>query len=96
MERRKFSKEFKLEAVQLTYDSEQTVAQVAANLGIRAELLYRWRGEVRRSADEAFPGNGKLKPQDAEAARLRRELEQVRQERDILKKALRVFAQVER
>jgi len=96
MERRKFSKEFKLEAVQLSYDSDRPVSQVAANLGIRAELLYRWRSEVRRSADEAFPGNGKLKPQDAEAARLRRELEQVRQERDILKKALRVFAQVER
>ena len=96
MERRKFSKEFKVEAVQLSYDSDKPVSQVAANLGVRAELLYRWRGEVRRSESEAFPGNGKLKPQEAEAARLRRELEQVRQERDILKKALRVFAQVER
>ena len=85
MERRKFSKEFKLEAVQLSYDSDRTVSQVAANLGIRAELLYRWRSEVRRSADEAFPGNGQLKPQDAEATRLGRELEQVRLERDILK-----------
>jgi transposase len=65
MERRSFSKEFKLEAVQLSYDSESTVAQVAEHLGIRAELLYRWRGEVQRSANEAFPGNGKLKPQDA-------------------------------
>ena len=99
MERRKFSKEFKLEAVQLSYDSDKPVSQVAANLGIRAELLYRWRGEVRRSESEAFPGNGKRKPQDAvpsgPPARLRRELEQVRQERDILKKARRVFAQVE-
>jgi transposase len=96
MERRKFSKEFKLEAIELSYNSDGTVAQVAANLGIRVELLYRWRGEVRRSESEAFPGNGQLKRQDAEASRLRRELEQVRQERDILKKALRVFAQAER
>jgi transposase len=96
MERRTFSKEFKQEAVQLSYESESTVAQVAEHLGIRAELLYRWRGEVQRSAGEAFPGNGKLKPQDAETARLRRELEQVRMERDILKKALSVFAQANR
>ena len=99
MERRTFSKEFKQEAVQLSYESESTVAQVAEHLGIRAELLYRWRGEVQRSAGEAFPGNGKLKPQDAETARLRRELEQVRMgprgHPDILK-ALSVFAQANR
>jgi transposase len=69
---------------------------VAENLGIRPELLYRWRGELRRAEGEAFPGKGKLKPQDAEVARLRRELEQARIERDILKKALSVFAQPNR
>ena len=95
MERRIYNKEFKLEAAQLSYVSESTVAQVAANLGIHAELLYRWRGEVRCSESEAFPGKGKLKPQDAGATCLRRELEQVRLERNILKKALFVFAQAE-
>lgn len=96
MERRTYSKEFRLEAVQLSNDSDSTVAQVAENLGIRPELLYRWRGEVRRSEGETFPGKGKLKPHDAEVARLRRELEQARMERDILKKALSVFAQPNR
>ena len=96
MERRNYSKEFKLEAVQLSDESESSIRQVAENLGIRPELLYRWRAEVRQDEDEAFPGKGKLKPQDAEMARLRRELEQVRVERDILKKALSVFAQPNR
>jgi transposase len=93
MERRTFTREFKKEAVQLTYDSDITVAQVAKNLGIRAELLYRWRAEQRQGGGEAFPGKGNLKSEDAELARLRRELEQTRMERDILKKALSVFAQ---
>jgi transposase len=93
MERRTFTREFKLEAVQLSCDSDITVAKVAENLGIRAELLYRWRAEQRQAGGEAFPGKGKLKPEDAELAHLRRELEQTRMERDILKKALSVFAQ---
>ena len=93
MERRTFTCEFKSEAVQLSYDSDLAVAQVAKNLGIRAELLYRWRAEQRQAGGEAFPGKGNLKPEEAELVRLRRELEQTRMERDILKKALSVFAQ---
>ena len=92
MTRRTFTKEFKQEAVQLSYDSESSVAQVAQNLGVRPELLYRWRAESRQEGDDAFPGKGKLKPSDEEMRQLRRELEQVRMERDILKKALSVFA----
>jgi transposase len=93
MERRTFTREFKLEAVQLSYDSAIPVTQVARNLGIRAELLYRWRAEARQAGGSAFPGQGTLKPEEAELARLRRELAQTRLERDILKKALSVFAQ---
>ncbi len=93
MERRTFTREFKMEAVQLSYDSDRPVTQVAKNLGIRPELLYRWRAEARQAGGEAFPGKGNLKPEEAELARLRRELEQTRLERDILKKALSVFAQ---
>ena len=93
MERRTFTREFKMEAVQLSHDSDISVTQVARNLGIRAELLYRWRAEQRQAGGEAFPGKGNLKPEEAELVRLRRELEQTRLERDILKKALSVFAQ---
>jgi len=93
MERRTFTHEFKMEAVQLSYESDLSVAQVAYNLGVRPALLYRWRAEERQAGGEAFPGKGNLKPEEAELARLRRELEQTRLERDILKKALSVFAQ---
>ena len=93
MERRTFTREFKTEAVQLSYESDLSVAQVAYNLGVRPALLYRWRAEERQAGGEAFPGKGNLKPEEAELARLRRELEQTRLERDILKKALSVFAQ---
>ena len=78
--------------MQLSYDSDISVSQVAENLGIRPELLYRWRSEQRREGNDAFPGKGKSKPSEEEMRRLRRELDQVRMERDILKKALSVFA----
>ena len=93
MKRRSFTREFKIEAVQLSYDSDIPVVQVAKNLGVRPELLYRWRAEQRQAGGDAFSGKGNLKPEDAEVAQLRRELEQTRMERDILKKALSVFAQ---
>lgn len=93
MERRTYSREFKIEAVQLSNDSDISVTQVAHNLGIRPELLYRWRSEQRADGGEAFPGKGKSKSEDGEVASLRRKLAQVRMERDILKKALSVFAQ---
>jgi transposase len=92
MERRTYSKEFKQEAVQLSYDSDSPVAQVAENLGIRPELLYRWRREQRQEGDDAFRGKGMSTASEEEMRRLRRELDQVRMERDILKKALSVFA----
>ena len=92
MERRTFTKEFKQEAVQLSYDSDSTIAQVAENLGIRPELLYRWRREQHQEGDDAFRGQGMSKASEEEMRRLRRELDQIRMERDILKKALSVFA----
>ena len=64
MERRTYSQEFKLEAVQLSYDSDISVSQVAENLGIRPELLYRWRSEQRREGNDAFPDKGKSKPSE--------------------------------
>ncbi len=85
MERRTYTKEFKQEAVELSHESESSIVQVAQNLGIRPELLYRWRAEERREGNDAFPGKGKVKPSEEEVHRLRRELEEVRRERDILK-----------
>lgn len=96
MERRTYTQEFKQEAVKLSYESSIPATEVAANLGIRPELLYRWRSEMKREGKNAFPGKGNLKPGEAEVVALRRELEQTRMERDILKKALSVFAQPNR
>ncbi len=68
-------------------------AQVALELGIRPELLYKWRARFKAAGEQAFPGKGRRSASDEEAWALRQELERVRMERDILKKALRVLAQ---
>jgi len=94
-ERRKFSREFKLEAVRLATSGDRTVAQVARQLGVRADLLHKWERLTRLEGD-AFPGNGRLSAQDDEIRRLRRELALVREERDILKKATAFFAKESR
>jgi transposase len=98
--RRQFTREFKLEAVRLVSESEQTLAEVARELGIRADILRRWVEEAasRTGLEDGmiFPGNGQQEGPEAENRRLRRELELVRQERDFLKKAAAYFAKESR
>lgn len=88
--RRKYSAEFKHEAVQLANSSGQPTAQVARDLGINANMLSRWCRELGRSAEKAFQGQGR--PRDEELAALRRELAQVKKERDFLREAAAFFA----
>ena len=95
MKRREYTKEFKQEAVVLSNQEGVKAAQVARELGISSPLLYRWRADMRSNGEEAFPGKGNLKASDEEFRQLQRELDRVRIERDILKKALRVFARPE-
>ena len=90
--RRKHSAEFKLEAVRMVTEQGRTVGDVADSLGIDRSILQRWKSQVRREGADAFPGNGRPKPESDEVVRLRRELAQARQERDILKNALAYFA----
>lgn len=90
--RRKYSREFKVEALRLISEGGHSFAKVARDLGVNETMLYRWRRELSEDSEEAFPGQGNLKPQDEELRRLRRELDVVKQERDILKKALSVFS----
>jgi transposase len=94
--RRKFDKEFKIQAVKLLLESGKTVEEVATDLGIYYGNLTRWKREYRRDAEEAFPGMGKLKPEDEELRRLKKENEDLRQEREILKKALAIFSKPQR
>ncbi len=88
--RRKFSPEFKREAVALADQSGQTITGVARDLGIAANLLGWWKRELREHKDQAFGGQGVAR--DEELMRLRRELAQVKKERDFLKSAAVYFA----
>ena len=88
--RRKYSPEFKREAVQLARQPGVSCAKVARDLGIGANLLTRWRREEDASGGRAFGRPGS--PRDEELARLKRELRQVTKERDFLKDAATFFA----
>lgn len=90
--RRRFTKDFKLEAVRLSNQPEVIICEVARNLGIRVKELYRWRHEYKEEQTEAFRGKGRRRTREEEVARLRRENEQLRMEREILKKATAFFA----
>jgi transposase len=89
--RRVFPREFKLEAVRLVLEKDMTAAQVARDLGINPELLYRWKREFKDDPAFAFPGHGKTAGDEAELQRLRKRVKQLEEERDILKKTLGFF-----
>jgi transposase len=89
----RYSKEFKIEAVRMLEQADMPAAEIALRLGIRRNQLYKWRDEIRDKAEVAFSGPGrKGADQEAEVIRLRRELDRVTEERDILKKAAAYFA----
>jgi len=92
MGKRVFSREFKLEAVKLVKERGVTKSQAARDLGIHVNVLRKWIVDYEADARQAFPGRGKMRADDAEVARLRRELAKTKTERDILKKAIAYFA----
>jgi transposase len=92
MERRKFTREFKLEAVKLIRERGVSVAQASLDLGVHGTVLRNWVKAFADDAEHAFPGHGRLKPEQAEIARLKREVSKLKAERDILKKAAAYFA----
>lgn len=92
MGRRVFSREFKVEAVRLVVERGVSFRQAAKDLGIHENLIRKWARAIRLDSKQAFPGRGRMKPDDAEVARLRRELAKTQTERDILKKAIAFFA----
>jgi transposase len=91
-EQRTFTREFKLEAVQLAHKSGKSQAHIARDLGIADSTLHQWCKEFAEAGSQAFPGRGHQTAQEEEVRRLKRELEVTRQERDILKKALAIFS----
>ena len=90
LQRRKYSDEFKQEAVSLANQSNVPLTQIAEELGITPGILGRWRRELRQHGTKAFSGQGNA--QDEEMAALRRELARVKKERDFLKEAAAFFA----
>lgn len=96
MSRIKYTKEFKIEAVRLSEESDVSVYDIARELGVHPNTLYKWRHQYLVDGEEAFPGHGNLKAGDDEVRQLRRELARVREEREILKKALAFFSRESR
>jgi transposase len=88
--RRKYSREYKQEAVTLVQQSNQPISHVAKSLGLNDTMLRRWIKEFSEPTKTAFPGNGT--PRDEEVARLKRELAEVKRERDFLREAAAYFA----
>ncbi|MEQ1756038.1 MAG: transposase [Micropepsaceae bacterium] len=88
-----FSKEFKIEAVRLLDLGKKSAVELALELGVRRNQLYKWKEQLGRKKEAAFRGPGRRPAsEESEVARLKRELEKVKEERDILKKAAACFA----
>ena len=92
MQRRRFNREFKIEAVKLVRDRGVSVAQAGRDLGIHENVLRKWVKEFGSDPVQAFAGHGQMKPEQLEIERLRREVTKLKAERDILKKAAAYFA----
>ncbi|WOK04925.1 transposase [Imperialibacter roseus] len=91
--RRKFDKEFKQMAVNLCVAGKSS-SDVADELGVRRELVGRWRREFERFGEGSFSGHGQinLTSEQKEIAKLKKELREAQLERDILKKAVSIFS----
>ncbi len=88
-----YTREFKLEAVRLLELGDKKAADLARELGISRNKLYKWRDQLQgKEAEAAFPGSGRQSGASTELATLKRENERLREENDILKKAARYFA----
>jgi transposase len=91
-ERRVYSSEFKREAVQLLETSGKSASELERDLGIGKGNLWRWKRKFAADGEGAFPGHGRLTAEQERFRRLERENEILRQERDILKKAVAIFS----
>ena len=91
-QQRTFTREFKVEAAQLVQTSKKSQTQIARELGIADSTLHHWCKQFAQQGEQAFPGSGHQTLQEEEIRHLKRENELLRQERDILKKAIGIFS----
>lgn len=89
---KKYDKEFKLQTIQMIQEEGKAVAQVARELGISDNTLYRWMAEYKQDGAQAFPGSGQLKTDDKAVRDLQKRIRDLEEENDILKKAMHYFA----
>ena len=92
MARRTYTREFKLQALRMLTDQGLSVAEVARRLGVGENCLRTWRRAAQEQGDAAFPGQGNPSPAEDELRRLRAEVQRLKAERDLLKKAAAYFA----
>ena len=90
--RRKYTKEFKIDAISLVTEQKYTCAEAAMSLSINPNILSRWIRELTEKDGSAFRGNGKLTTEQAEIRQLREEVRRLTMEKEILKKATVFFA----
>ena len=90
--RKTFTKEFKLEAVRLLEESDKPASEIARELGIRRNMLYKWKEAINKKGDKAFKGPGRPEVSDSNVNDLKREDERLKEEVEILKKAAAYFA----
>jgi transposase len=90
--RKQYTREFKMEAVHLLETSGKSASELERELGLGKGNLWRWKKKFAADGEQAFPGHGRLTPEQEEIRRLKRELEITRQQRDILKKAVAIFS----
>lgn len=89
---RNYDKEFKLNAVQLCKNSGKPGSKIADDLGIPKQTLYQWIKDYEADGKEGFRGKGNIRPSNEEMFFLKKELADVKMERDILKKAIAIFS----
>ena len=92
MSKRNYDREFKLNAVKLYRESGKSLGVISEDLGVPLSTFSTWVKQYEEQGDKSFPGSGVLKPCNEEVYRLRRELADMKQERDILKKAVAIFS----
>src|SRR5258708_646936 len=90
--KRTYTRSFKVQALELAKSGQKSISEIERDLGITAGLLHKWKGRMKEGGEQAFPGKGRQKEEEEIIRRLKRENEQVRQKRAILKKALAIFS----
>lgn len=90
--RRTYTDEFKREALRLWESSGKSANAIELELGMSSGLLNKWKMKAQAAGENAFPGQGRLTPEQEEIRQLKRELAIAKQERDILKKAVAIFS----